>query len=261
MLALALACSPTSTDDTGTDGAGTTVGGTGTTVGGTGTTGSPTTGGPTGPGFCVPQCDQEGQPCRVNGFATDYLCIAGVCEFSACKNDDVCHRRAAQWDSDCLDNSMCTTPGYDCIAFEGAGVCAPLEDPMVGCPAGLVPLVVTLYGTNDDVTVCADTASRCIDGNCFFPCQADADCPADKGQPHCDLPSGECRCSDDAECLASGTPGLVACTAGTCGCKIDGDCAGGTNIDVCINGACGCSSSAVCSVKVFDNAVEVCQPS
>ncbi len=264
-LALALACSPTPvTTDGGTGDTGTTVVGTGDTSTGvaeTGTTGSPTTGGPAGPGFCTPTCDQEGQPCRIDGYAGDFLCIDGVCEFSACASDKVCHLRAAKWGSDCLDNSMCTQSGYACIEFEGEGRCAPLEDDMVGCAAmGLVAQDAMLFGSIEGVTVCADTAARCVDGNCFFPCQSDADCPAEQGRPHCDVGSGECRCNDDAECLASGTPGLVACVAGTCGCNVDADCAGGTNIDVCVDGNCGCSSSAACNVPVFDSAVLVCAP-
>lgn len=156
---------------------------------------------------------------------------------------------------------MCTVPGHVCVEFEGEGRCAPLEDDMIGCAdMGLVPQVVALFGSDEGVTVCADTAARCVDGNCFFPCTSDADCPAEQGRPHCDIDSGECRCNDDAECLASGTPGLVACVAGTCGCNVDADCAGGTNIDVCVDGTCGCSSSAACHVPAFDNAVQVCQP-
>lgn len=270
-LTLALACSPTPvTSDAGTSDPGTTIIGTGDTSAGdtstgvpeTGTTASPTTGGPTGPGFCTPTCEQEGQLCRIDGYGTDdYFCIEGVCRFSACTSDKVCNSRAAKWGGACRDDFTCAQSDYACVSFEGEGRCAPLEDDMISCAdIGLIALDLMLFEGESTVTVCAETAARCIDKSCFFPCKFDADCPADQGRPHCDVDSGICRCNDDAECLASGTPGLVACVAGLCACNVDADCAGGKNVDICIDGTCGCSSTATCNVPVFDTAVLVCAP-
>lgn len=226
-----------------------------------GTTTAATTADPDTLHRCTPTCAQDGQPCTIDGQATAFLCVDGTCELSACNDDEVCHMRAAGWEPDCLDQSMCPDENEACVEYQGEGWCAPLEGTMFTCAdLGLVAIQLTPIEGGRDVIVCADESSTCVDHNCFTPCKADTDCPPQLGQPHCELATGLCRCSGDAECLASGQPGLVVCTAGTCGCTVDADCVGGKNVDVCVDGACGCKSTASCTDPVFDGAIQICQP-
>lgn len=220
-----------------------------------------TTGDPTSLYRCTPTCSEDNQPCRIDGFATNFLCVAGICELSACNNDEVCRLRGAGWGDTCLDQSMCPDPAEACVEYNGEGRCAPLESDMFSCAdLGLVAVQLTPTEGGRSVTVCADQSSTCVDNNCFTPCKADTDCPPQLGQPHCQVATGLCTCSGDDECLASGQPGLVVCDAGTCGCTVDADCSGGKNVDTCIDGACGCSSTTTCTDPVFDNATQLCQP-
>lgn len=224
---------------------------------------TPTTGEPPVLQRCAATCSEPaGQPCRIDGGITVFLCIDELCQLPVCTGDELCHQLAAGWVEHCSDDAQCTSFGFVCIdPGDGDGRCAPLETRRVACAdLGLVPLSRTPIAGGDNVTVCGDETSTCVDNHCFNPCKSDLECPPQLGQPHCDLESGLCTCSDDGECQASGQPGLVACLAGTCGCQVDDDCAGGQNVDTCVDGACGCSSTAVCTVPVFDNVVPVCQP-
>lgn len=264
LLSLIFACTPVpgatdstaaSTDEPGTTAAVTTTGTTAPTTGDTGE--------PGGLHRCTALCsDPDGAPCLIDGGSTGFSCTAGACRPTGCTSDEICRQRNAGWGDECSDQSMCPSPGDTCVDSEfNGGRCAPLEGDLFKCAdLGLVPLSRTPIEGGRPVIVCGDETSTCRDGQCFNPCESDLECPPQLGQPHCDLDTGLCTCSDDDECLASGQTGLVACLAGTCGCRVDGDCANGQNVDTCVDGACGCSSTATCTVPVFDNVVQACQP-
>jgi len=250
-LSLALACTPggSGTETTASSSSSTSA-----------TDPAPTTGEPVELQRCTPTCSLDAD-CLIAGQDSGFRCIAGACQVPPCSDDAACRVAASGWQDPCADQAACG-PGRACIVIDGGeGRCAALEGDMFMCTdLGLVALARDPIEGGRPVLVCGDDRSTCVDDHCARPCLSDAECPPQLGQPHCDVPTGACRCSADADCQMSGQPGLTACLAGTCGCQVDADCQGGSNVDTCVAGACGCSSTAACTSPVFDHVTQICQP-
>jgi hypothetical protein len=227
----------------------------------TGSTGTPTTEPTTGtPGEllrCKATCTAD-TDCTFDGTDIGFTCVDGECGLPSCTSDEGCRTLLSGWSEPCTMTAECFM-GEACIVHAGDGRCATQPGPGFACADfGLVEVTKPAL-EGGDVTVCGNIDATCKDAACIDPCSSDADCPAERGAPHCSLATGECQCTADAECQATMQPGFNVCLDGRCGCSSDADCAGGTNVDTCVAGSCGCSSSAACTDPVFDNVTQVCE--
>lgn len=222
----------------------------------TGSTTEPTTGDPQAK-RCESRCDND-RECLIGGDDLGFRCIDGLCRFPACTSDAQCLAALSGWQTPCTTTTDCMA-GEACVTVADEGRCALQPGTFACADFGLVELVLPLFGSEREVTVCGQASATCEAGVCQSPCTGDAACPVQLGHPFCDAPSGQCVCQIDQDCLDSGLPGYVQCVAGRCGCAVDSDCAGGKNVDTCYEGVCGCSSDATCTAMVFDAAPLSCQ--
>lgn len=224
----------------------------------TDTSGEPTTGAPSGLQRCQPTCEVDAD-CSFDGADIGFRCVAGVCDLPPCIDDLGCQQTYSGWTTPCMGATECFM-GEVCIDIGGGdGRCAISPTPEFMCgDLGLDELMRPALEGGADVLVCGNQDATCVGAVCKNPCQSDAECNPQTGQPHCDTGTGECTCASDQECQDSMQPGLVACVAGRCGCTVDADCEGGTNVDACFDGACGCSSGAACTDPIYDNVVQIC---
>ncbi len=225
------------------------------TTGGTGTT-AETTGDPTELLRCKPTCTVDSD-CLIDAMDIGFTCVAGECGLPPCLDDLGCQRTLSGWSEPCTSDRECFM-GEACIAVGNEGLCATQPGRAFACAdLGLVEIVMPAVA-GGDVTVCGNIDATCTAGACVSPCKTDADCPVERGTPHCQADTGQCTCASDDECQTTGQPGFTVCLAGTCGCSSDADCAGGTNVDTCVAGSCGCSTNATCTDPIFDHVTPIC---
>jgi hypothetical protein len=191
--------------------------------GGMGGPGGPANGGgnPNGVGECIPSCytpaDCTTPESPAVFDASHYSCVAGVCDYLGCKNDDDC---TSTYGSGVKCLPMPGTDHNECIA-----PCMTAVD--CGVPGGPALLDPSHY--------------LCTGGVCeHLGCQTDDECHPVKGpNTVCAAVPGspykDClrSCTSAADCAQPGVPAIMdadnyTCVAGACqykGCLNNGECA------------------------------------
>jgi hypothetical protein len=201
---------------------------------------------------CLFSCAND-DDCLKPGNDTTFRCNATSkrCEDRTltCGVQSDCLAHTSYWPAGCTINDDCGQQEA-CVAFRGAGFCAPMA--IDGCGVDAM-ITLPLFDGGGDQAVCGSADARCIAGACSFGCAVDG-C-GDAGGV-CNAASGVCTCETGADC-DSGVCQASRCVSAPC--VTSDDCAGDDGLDTCVNGKCGCGSSDSCGGGVFANAQAVCE--
>ncbi|HET9953222.1 MAG TPA: hypothetical protein VFQ61_01895 [Polyangiaceae bacterium] len=242
--------------EAGAESGGTTSSGGTAPTGGTGGTssGGTSSGGTSGgPDYCRGKCATDADCKNSKGSW-------GYCEPSThycrgtvlCDSATDCIPSASGWTVRCSAELACPNAGDVCVTaptdkFQ-LGFCASPKPMDADCAAvDRSALTLKRFGTNQDVTVCANTTTQgCNAGVCTAKtCAADGECNASKGGSSCDEAKGFCECAADTDC---GETGRTHCYTDTkrCGCSTDAECAQAGRTRICNLNTRACETVVAC---------------